>query len=296
MRCDCGCEFEPVVQYRHLLICGDCTDIEVVGKIKNGEANLCFTSPPYWVGKEYETQTNVEMINEFIKKVCASIDFVMQKDESRIVINTGTGFTTSFDKRNKRQTLLLIDKWTNALFDLRWNLRHVRHWLKHGQLASISAKADMIDQHCEWLGTFEHDDGTEMQFDDKLRDDEINSLLTFYNVGGLGRGRGQESLGGYRNAKHWALKSYWDDIPGAANASGHCAAFPLELVERHLVIYTKQGEIVFEPFCGSGTTIIACERFGRRCRAIDIEPAYVAVALQRWVDVTGEQPELINRD
>jgi ParB-like chromosome segregation protein Spo0J len=48
---------------------------------------------------------------------------------------------------------------------------------------------------------------------------------------------------------------------------------------------------VFDPFSGSGTTIIACEQLGRKCRAIEISPAYVAVAIQRWVDATGKEPK-----
>jgi DNA modification methylase len=49
---------------------------------------------------------------------------------------------------------------------------------------------------------------------------------------------------------------------------------------------------VLEPFCGTGTTIIACEQLGRKCRAIEISPGYVAVALQRWADATGKTPKL----
>jgi ParB-like chromosome segregation protein Spo0J len=43
----------------------------------------------------------------------------------------------------------------------------------------------------------------------------------------------------------------------------------------------------------SGTTLIACEQLGRKCRAIEISPAYVAVALQRWADATGKTPKLV---
>ena len=52
--------------------------------------------------------------------------------------------------------------------------------------------------------------------------------------------------------------------------------------------------VIYEPFSGSGTTIIACEQLGRKCRAIEISPAYVAVALQRWADATGKTPKLID--
>jgi len=50
---------------------------------------------------------------------------------------------------------------------------------------------------------------------------------------------------------------------------------------------------VFDPFAGSGTTIIACEHLGRKCVAMEIHPGYVAVILQRYVDATGKQPERI---
>jgi DNA modification methylase len=51
---------------------------------------------------------------------------------------------------------------------------------------------------------------------------------------------------------------------------------------------------VFDSFNGSGTTLIACERLGRKCRAVEIAPGYVGVALERWAQMTGGEPELLN--
>jgi len=70
----------------------------------------------------------------------------------------------------------------------------------------------------------------------------------------------------------------------------HTSVKPMTVTE-DLVKHTTG--IVYEPFSGSGTTLIACERLGRKCRAVEISPAYVAVAIQRWVDMTGGVPELI---
>jgi DNA modification methylase len=56
--------------------------------------------------------------------------------------------------------------------------------------------------------------------------------------------------------------------------------------------YTVGGDLVADPYVGSGTTLIACEQLGRRCRAIEIDPGYAAVTLQRWADATGGTPEL----
>jgi DNA modification methylase len=50
---------------------------------------------------------------------------------------------------------------------------------------------------------------------------------------------------------------------------------------------------VYDPFLGSGTTIIAAERLGRRCYAMEIDPRYVAVALKRWEQFTGRQAEQV---
>ena len=54
--------------------------------------------------------------------------------------------------------------------------------------------------------------------------------------------------------------------------------------------YTDVGAIIADPYVGSGTTIIACEQLGRKCRAVELHPPYVAVALQRWADMTGKTP------
>ena len=50
---------------------------------------------------------------------------------------------------------------------------------------------------------------------------------------------------------------------------------------------TKRGELVLDGFLGSGTTLLACERVGRRCRGVELEPKYVDVAVQRWRELTG---------
>lgn len=58
-------------------------------------------------------------------------------------------------------------------------------------------------------------------------------------------------------------------------------------------MHSDEKSIVLEPFSGSGTTLIACENLGRRCRAVEISPGYVAVALERWAEHTGKTPVLV---
>jgi DNA modification methylase len=77
------------------------------------------------------------------------------------------------------------------------------------------------------------------------------------------------------------------------NADNHRAVMPSELPMWTLKTLCPKAQSVVEPFCGTGTTIIVCEQLGRKCRAIEISPAYVAVALQRWADATGKTPKLV---
>ena len=85
------------------------------------------------------------------------------------------------------------------------------------------------------------------------------------------------------------------EFPKPQNSDLHPTTKPVELIERLIANSSQAGEIVLDTFLGSGTTLIACERLGRRCRAVEISPGYVGVALQRWADMTGGAPELVEQ-
>lgn len=88
--------------------------------------------------------------------------------------------------------------------------------------------------------------------------------------------------------------SIWEvDWEGKARiSSDHPTSKPVELFIRPIRKHTKRGDILFEPFSGSGTQIIAAERTGRVCRAIEISPVFVDVAILRWQKATDEQATL----
>jgi DNA modification methylase len=69
----------------------------------------------------------------------------------------------------------------------------------------------------------------------------------------------------------------------------------VEIFARPIRNHTKPGEICLEPFCGSGSQVLAGEQEGRRVYAAELEPAFVAVALQRFEDATGLAPKLSER-
>jgi DNA modification methylase len=83
-------------------------------------------------------------------------------------------------------------------------------------------------------------------------------------------------------------------IEGEADAATvHGTQKPVECMRRPIENNSKLGDAVYEPFSGSGTTIIAAEMTGRACHAIELDPAYVDVAVMRWQAFTGEKATLL---
>jgi DNA modification methylase len=72
----------------------------------------------------------------------------------------------------------------------------------------------------------------------------------------------------------------------------HPTVKPVALVADAIKDCSKQGDIILDPFCGSGTTVIAAERTGRKARALEIDPVYVDVAIRRWEQLTGKTATL----
>src|SRR5256885_16733248 len=68
---------------------------------------------------------------------------------------------------------------------------------------------------------------------------------------------------------------------------GHGTQKPVECMRRPIVNNSRPGQLVYDPFLGSGTSLIAAEMTGRTCVGLEISPAYVDVTLRHWQDFTG---------
>lgn len=77
-------------------------------------------------------------------------------------------------------------------------------------------------------------------------------------------------------------------------ATGHGTQKPLELMRRPILNNSRRGDIVYDPFLGSGTTLIAAELTDRICYGLDISPPYMDVVIVRWQKLTGKQATLDN--
>ena len=74
----------------------------------------------------------------------------------------------------------------------------------------------------------------------------------------------------------------------------HCTQKPVELMRRPLLNHTKRGELVYDPFLGSGTTLAAAELTQRVCFGLELDPKYVDVVVLRWQALNGQEARLEN--
>jgi DNA modification methylase len=79
-----------------------------------------------------------------------------------------------------------------------------------------------------------------------------------------------------------------------SEALGHAAAFPIGLPDFVFRAFSDEGDTVCDPFCGSGSSVIAAENTGRVCMGMELSPKYVAVILQRSKDI-GLEPRLASQ-
>jgi DNA modification methylase len=95
---------------------------------------------------------------------------------------------------------------------------------------------------------------------------------------------------------HWAgdrkQTTVWKIDKPQKSETGHSTQKPVECMQKPIENNSSPGQVVYEPFSGSGTTIIAAEKTGRACYAIDLNPAYVDMAVIRWQNFTGQTATL----
>lgn len=218
----------------HRLICGDCTDPEVVARVMGGErAGAIMTDPPYGMrlDTDYSHMPETRIASKTYERVAGDDEdfdarpFILAFDDIREQFWWGGdyyyetlpagGSWLVWDKRNANS-----DNLVGNHFEMCWSRQpHRRRMLHH-----------------HWSGVNARNQGMQRAHPTEKSVDVLCDIL----------------------------RDYTDTEP-----------------------------VILDLFQGVGTTLIACERLGRRCRAVEIEPKYVAVTLERWHEMTGKTPELV---
>ena len=88
--------------------------------------------------------------------------------------------------------------------------------------------------------------------------------------------------------RKWGYAGVWE-MSAAPQASGGAVLLPVELPWRCMKMHSDPGALVLDPFCGGAATLIAAEQSGRRCFAMESDPANCDLAIMRWEQFTGEK-------
>lgn len=245
---------------KHLILCGDSTDLECVRRIMGEDrADLVFTDPPYGVSIGKKNRMLQEH-NKHVRTTSDIVDDSVSADELRprlvatfenivsgVMSESCTVFVT-FPLSGELGPMIF-----SVLSDAKIPVRHVLFWKKNSPTFSLGR----LDYNCQH--------------------EEI--LLTW------GKRHKRPMRGDHRT-------TVWE-IDKPKSSEEHPTIKPVELVVNALMNNSDVGDIVFDAYSGSGTTMIACEQTCRKARVIELEPRYVAVALQRYKDATGNTPELV---
>jgi DNA modification methylase len=220
--------------------------------IPEESVGLAFTSPPYNVGKEYEGDLGSEEYFGLIERVGREVHRVL-KQGGRYVINIAN---------LGRKPYLPMHA---HFYDM-----HTRiGFLPMGEI--IWQKAEGANGSCAW-GSWRSAKAP------RIRD--VHEYLLVFAKGDFSRpDKGKSDVG--REEFLQATLSVWKIPPESAKRVGHPAPFPLALAERVIRLYSYTGDVVLDPFCGSGTTLVAAKKLGRHYVGFEVVKEYCVLAEKR---------------
>jgi len=245
----------------HRLLCGDSTKAKDVERLMAGaKADLCFTSPPYALGKSVALSGNKAMA----AKANPYGDHEDNADEWDQLMR---GWFSASDEAvsdvwvvnvqplagNKRDLVQFIADNAGRLVDVAtWDKGHAQPPMAYGVMAS----------RYEWMIIFASNEGASRAI----------------------------PLSSWRGT----VQSVYAGPPQRSNefSKVHAATMPLHVPAWVMQTLCDQSKTVYEPFCGSGTTLIAAEQLGRKCYGMEISPQYCDVIVKRWETLTGKKAEL----
>lgn len=300
----------------HRVICGDCRDHETVVKLMNGRAaNVAFTSPPYADRRVYDTDSGFTPISpdeyvEWFAPVALNVKSVMAPDGSWFV-NIKPGVTP--------------DGMDTEPYCLDLVLAHVRYWGWHwatefcwerngvpknvtrrfkNQFEPVyqfalnrwKMRPESVQHHSENVPiaggpgvgntSRESDQGTKPVFG-KARKRKNGTSQMMSDVQGTTAAPGEYIAPGMAYPGN-RLPTF----AGSHEALGHTAAFPVGLPQWFIRAYSDEGDAIFDPFMGSGSTLIAAHNEKRIAFGSEISPKYTDVICRRYQELTGEMPIL----
>lgn len=242
-----------------------CHTSECMRELADNSVHLMITSPPYNVTKEYDQNLTLESYLSLLENV--------MKETYRVLVDGGRA-CINIANVGRKPYIPLSDYISKLMNEIGFNYRGEIIWDK-----SASAGGS-----CAW--------GSWMSASNpSLRD--VHEYILVFSKGNLARKKNiqKENTISRDDFLEWT-KSIWRMNTESAKRVSHPAPFPLELPHRLINLYSFKGDVVLDPFMGSGTTAVAALQNGRNYIGYDIDENYITIANKR---IEKAKAELANK-
>lgn len=249
---------ELVALGAHRLLCGDSRDKTMIEALTQGEeVNHVFGGPPYFNQREYAHWEEYECYLLDMRKIIENCRDVLE-DGSVLVWNIANECSSHRDLTSHHS--LLLEQCGLQYLD-------TIIWAKRGANYAIPRNFHIRRNRCYYPAL------------------QWEALLVFQKPGCMPKmtPQGVEYMSNYHT-------NVWDvaAVTNQMETYGHPAVCPVEVPYRCLQAYTGSDAAVFEPFGGSGTTLIAAEKASRRAFVMERNPVYCDLIVKRWENLTGQ--------
>jgi DNA modification methylase len=270
------------------LMCGDSTVEADVLKLMGGEkADMCFTDEPYILDYLHGKKKNGK----------ATEGFGLKRDRRYLETESLPDNFISLWMDNVQKvakdnfSIISYECWKNvpamwAEMAKRWKVRNMIIWHLPNRVQGFAAKYKFFNKYdIAMVGT-----SGEVEFNEE---DEPEELLQNEYQAALFATSGRPHWEPYEKGKKYCPTDFIEFIASDEKSSGQGIIFgtkPIEIIIPYIKVLTKRGDLIIEPFGGSGSTLIAANKMKRRCYLMEKCPTYAQVILKRWERLTGKKP------
>jgi DNA modification methylase len=264
---------------RHRIMCGDSTNPDDVGKLMRGrKADVCFTSPPYGQQREYTSEVKAK-VADWTGLMNGVFKNLPMSERGQVLVNLGL-------IHREGEWVPYWDKWIDFMRGEGWRRFGWYVWDQGPGLPG------------DWWGRLAPSHEFVFHFNKVAV--KPQKFIPCKHAGQVKVGNGLRAKDGkHRGYTHSGRKIQATKIPDSMirvmrhKARGaernHPAVFPVNLPGFGLQCWPG---LAYEPFSGSGSTIIAAEQLGQQCYGMEITPEYVDITVERWEQLTGQRASL----